>query len=114
MSRKRKTGLPEQWNPNDMAIVSESKTEEIKPRRFTPRPCTSCTALRPNGTSYSEVYHTRGNLRYCKCKFCGNTWSQFLELSTTHVVQSEASAMKESESMPSLVHGINSIVTVTD
>jgi hypothetical protein len=105
MSRKRK---------QEAKVEMPKAIEEIKPRRFTPRPCTACTALRPNGASYSEVYHTRGNLRYCKCKFCGNTWSQFLELSTTPVVQSEANVMKESESMPSLVHGINSIVTVTD
>lgn len=56
--------------------------DELRPRAFTPRDCTQCTALRPKASdSYSYVYHTRGSVRYCKCKFCGNTWAQSVPLS---------------------------------
>lgn len=48
----------------------------LKPRAFVPRACTSCATYRPANTSYSEVYATRGRVRYCKCKFCQATWTQ--------------------------------------
>lgn len=49
-----------------------------KARRYTPRPCTNCTTIRPDKKNYSEVYstfsRTDGVYRYCRCTFCGNTW----------------------------------------
>jgi hypothetical protein len=47
-----------------------------EPKRFNPRPCSSCAAIRPKGESYSVVYATKGSVRYCKCKYCGATWAQ--------------------------------------
>ena len=55
-------------------------SEAIKPRstEFVPAPCSSCTAIRPANTNYSEVYsvHRQGAnvVRYCRCRFCGNTF----------------------------------------
>lgn len=48
-------------------VFARSKT-------FTAKPCTSCEALRQSGTNYTRVYATRGNVRYCRCHYCGNTW----------------------------------------
>lgn len=47
-------------------------------KTFTARPCTSCEALRQSGTNYTRVYATRGNVRYCRCHYCGNTWKDTL------------------------------------
>jgi hypothetical protein len=49
-----------------------------KPRvtSFVPRPCSSCTALREPDSNYSRVTSTQGNIRYCKCGFCNNTWKE--------------------------------------
>lgn len=63
----------------DVASVTETVTNAVVPRRFTPRPCSVCEALR-NGRNYSYVYHTAGRVRYCKCRFCNNTWTQAMEL----------------------------------
>lgn len=88
-----------QWKPEDMQItvpkieqVVETETPpstepivvngtEIEPglipRRWQPRECSACVAVRPySKESYVYVYHTRGTVRYCKCRYCGNTWSQ--------------------------------------
>lgn len=48
----------------------------IKPKRFVSRPCCMCTEYRPRATNYSVVYAKHGRVRYCKCRFCGNTWTQ--------------------------------------
>jgi hypothetical protein len=56
--------------------VIESAIEEPKPVRQEARPCSLCQNYRPHGKNYSRVYCTRGRVRYCKCDFCGNTWSQ--------------------------------------
>lgn len=48
----------------------------IKPRQFSPRACTMCEAVRPAGTNFSRVYSKHGDVRYCRCGFCGNTWTQ--------------------------------------
>ena len=61
------------------SIASESIALEViypTPREFEARPCSSCQAIRPHGKNYSRVYCTRGNIRYCKCHFCGHTWAQ--------------------------------------
>ena len=47
-----------------------------KPREFTPRDCTLCITSRPPRQQFSRVYAKRGKIRYCKCGYCGNTWSQ--------------------------------------
>ena len=51
-----------------------------KPRRFTPRDCSLCTENRKRsgmeGKSFTQVYGQAGNLRYCRCKFCGNSWKE--------------------------------------
>lgn len=43
-------------------------------RLFTAKPCANCEDLRESGTNFSRVYATRGNVRYCRCDFCGHTW----------------------------------------
>jgi hypothetical protein len=63
----------------DTSTIVETVTDAVAPRRFTPRPCSLCTAHR-DGKNYSYVYHTAGRVRYCKCKLCNNTWTQSAEL----------------------------------
>ena len=46
------------------------------PREDEARPCSLCESRRPIGTSYSRVYCTKRQVRYCKCHYCGHTWSQ--------------------------------------
>ena len=46
------------------------------PREDEARPCTLCESRRPIGKSYSRVYCTKANVRYCKCSYCGHTWTQ--------------------------------------
>lgn len=69
----------------------EPPAEALKPRAFVPRPCSSCNAFRPPATNYSEVVTTRGSIRYCRCRYCGHTWSQAIsaDQSTTPVVRTE-------------------------
>lgn len=43
-------------------------------RTFTAKPCTNCAALREQDTNFTRVYATRGDVRYCRCHFCGSTW----------------------------------------
>jgi len=43
-------------------------------RTFTAKPCSVCQALREPDTNYTRVYASRGNVRYCKCTYCNNTW----------------------------------------
>ena len=78
---------------------------ELKPNRFVPRPCTSCENDRPKGTSFSRVYHTRGNVRYCKCDKCGHTWAQYCDNCTTVVVHTHQSIVTQESNTPSLDHG---------
>lgn len=71
MSKKqRKFGPPQE------AVIE--KVEAPKPRvtSFVPRPCSFCTALREPNSNYSRVTSTQGNIRYCKCGFCNNTWKE--------------------------------------
>ena len=46
------------------------------PREEEARPCSLCESRRPAGKSYSRVYCTKRQVRYCKCHYCGHTWSQ--------------------------------------
>lgn len=67
----------EQVEVIEQIVERELASEAIAtPRRFVPRACTACTALRPPNTNYSRVYATVGSVRYCKCGYCGETWSQ--------------------------------------
>lgn len=75
---------------------------EPKPRAFTPRPCTACEAVRPNGTSYSRVYAKVNSVRYCKCGYCGNTWTQSGTYLTTAVVTAADQALHDSKAVLAL------------
>ena len=46
------------------------------PREDEARPCALCESRRPIGKSYSRVYCTKAQVRYCKCSYCGHTWTQ--------------------------------------
>jgi hypothetical protein len=56
----------------DDRLVSTKPVPRV--RTFSAKPCTSCEALREVGTNFTRVFATRGNVRYCRCHFCGNTW----------------------------------------
>jgi formate dehydrogenase maturation protein FdhE len=58
-----------------MQAIKEASESPI-PREDEARPCTLCESRRPIGTSYSRVYCTKSNARYCKCSYCGHTWTQ--------------------------------------
>jgi hypothetical protein len=96
---------PEQLDVRIVATVAP------KPRAFTPRDCSLCTARRPKDRSYSKVYKTRGTVRYVKCEYCGNTWSQYFGDCTSTLVHGH------DETMPvvvSLGHGISGEPLSTD
>jgi len=57
-------------------VASDKPGDDPKPRAFVPRPCTACLTVREPATNYSRVYSSNGRVRYCKCSFCGNTWTQ--------------------------------------
>jgi hypothetical protein len=61
---------------NTEAVEVIEVIEPPKPRQFEARPCSSCCEVRPYGKNYSRVYCTRGSIRYCRCDYCGHTWSQ--------------------------------------
>jgi hypothetical protein len=96
------------------SMKTEAPPEAIKPRAFVPRPCTSCEALRPAGTSFSKCYCTRGEIRYCRCEYCNNTWSQFFNNHTSVLVSSVQKLSTCETSTPSLGNGISSITVSTD
>ena len=54
--------------------VAISKQPRARSRTFIAKPCTLCTALRGQDTNFTRVYASRGNVRYCKCHYCNNTW----------------------------------------
>jgi hypothetical protein len=58
-----------------MQAMKEASEGPI-PREDEARPCTLCQSRRPIGKSYSRVYCTKANVRYCKCSYCGHTWPQ--------------------------------------
>lgn len=60
-------------------IVSRPNEPVPRVRTFSAKPCSVCTALRESkedakGKNFTRVYGTVGNVRYCRCDFCGNTW----------------------------------------
>ena len=80
MARKKHEKLSNQAYENQVSPVEpqllEIDDKPPEPRRFTPKDCAMCETHRPRGESYSRVYSTQGKIRYCKCGFCGHTWSQ--------------------------------------
>jgi hypothetical protein len=75
------TYLPDYESPScssariHMQAMKEASESPI-PREDEARPCTLCESRRPIGKSYSRVYCTKTNARYCKCSYCGHTWTQ--------------------------------------
>ena len=66
-------------NYSSARIHMQAMKEAIEspiPREDEARPCTLCESRRPIGKSYSRVYCTKANVRYCKCSYCGHTWPQ--------------------------------------
>jgi hypothetical protein len=70
------------WTDTVSRVVRTDKTGKVIedyqpiPREDEARPCTLCESRRPIGKSYSRVYCTKSNARYCKCSYCGHTWTQ--------------------------------------
>lgn len=52
-------------------VASEPRARS---RTFTAKPCTLCANLREKDSNFTRVFATRGNVRYCRCHYCGNTW----------------------------------------
>jgi hypothetical protein len=74
-------GLPDYESPSYSSarihMQAMKETSEIPvPREDEARPCALCESRRPIGKSYSRVYCTKTNARYCKCSYCGHTWTQ--------------------------------------
>jgi hypothetical protein len=73
--------LPDYESPNyssariHMQAIKEASKGPI-PREDEARPCTLCESRRPIGKSYSRVYCTKAKVRYCRCSYCGHTWTQ--------------------------------------
>lgn len=71
MSKKRQQN-------NATVILASNPRPRV--RTFTAKPCTACTALRESDPSvdgtanFTRVFATRGNVRYCRCHYCQNTW----------------------------------------
>lgn len=92
---------------------AQSEQQELKPRAFVPRPCSMCTALRKPNTNFSRVTTTRGTVRYCECRFCGNTWTQTIsaDQSTTPVVREAKEVVeKGTKEANAKKHGTRSII----
>jgi hypothetical protein len=70
------------WTDTVSRVVRTDETGKVIedyqpiPREDEARPCTLCESRRPIGKSYSRVYCTKSNARYCKCSYCGHTWTQ--------------------------------------
>ena len=82
MTRKRKPMVTATLEPEqivvekrvDIVSVIVSQEPRERTRTFTAKPCSACEALRKPGTNFTRVFATRGNVRYCRCHYCGNTW----------------------------------------
>jgi hypothetical protein len=66
----------EYFEHDGVAIDPSQVTTEPIPREDEARPCALCESRRPIGTSYSRVYCTKAKVRYCRCSYCGHTWTQ--------------------------------------
>lgn len=58
----------------DVAKVIMPDRPRARSRTFVAKPCSVCQALREPDTNFTRVYASRGNIRYCRCSYCGNTW----------------------------------------
>jgi len=68
--------VPTAEEMNEPSKYSSYRENEprARSRTFTAKPCSVCTALREPDTNFTRVYASRGNIRYCRCSFCNNTW----------------------------------------
>jgi hypothetical protein len=66
----------EHFEHDGVAIDPSQVTTEPIPREDEARPCSLCESRRPIGKSYSRVYCTKAKVRYCRCSYCGHTWTQ--------------------------------------
>ncbi len=61
------------------AIVTGEKPR-ARVRTFIAKPCSLCASVREQdktinkADNFTRVFATRGNIRYCRCHYCGNTW----------------------------------------
>ena len=74
---ENRTAKPIEKMPVATVVVTDQP--RARSRTFTAKQCTSCTALRAaNGIdtedNFTRVIATRGNVLYCRCHYCGNTW----------------------------------------
>jgi DNA-directed RNA polymerase subunit M/transcription elongation factor TFIIS len=68
--------VPTADKPNEPPNYSSHRENQprARARTFASKPCTLCTELRAKDTNFTRVYASRGNTRYCRCAYCGNTW----------------------------------------
>lgn len=73
----RKLGLPDDATAEPVVVP--------QPKRYSPPKCSACTALRKSDENYTEVYRTvrekEYTVRYCKCRFCRNTFKDLERVS---------------------------------
>lgn len=63
-------------------ITRPAVSKAPRPRAYVPPECSLCVETRRTAKvkpgNYSQVTATKqtklGTLRYCRCKYCGNTW----------------------------------------
>lgn len=81
-NKGQRTGNTERQNAAPVDGFKASASDNVvRVRSFVPLPCSSCQRLRDmdekiKGESCSFVMSTQGRTRYCKCRFCGQTWKE--------------------------------------
>ena len=87
---------------------------DAKPRGFVARPCSKCEAFRPKNKNYSHVRTTIGNVRYCRCRYCGHTWAQTVSAEFFATIANAPPQSVETSGSPAKIgnHGSRSISTV--
>lgn len=82
MSKPKKKWEGRQFGPPADAIIE--RIEVPQPRRYVPPKCSACTSLRDTDENFTDVYRTAREVgyivRYCKCRFCGNTFKDLEKL----------------------------------
>lgn len=69
--------VPEAIKPKAVVIVHQPRARS---RTFIAKPCSACVGIRQldptvgKDDNFTRVFATRGNVRYCRCHYCGNTW----------------------------------------
>jgi hypothetical protein len=52
-------------------------------RTYAAKQCSACSVARSNDPNvkatdnFTRVFATRGNVRYCRCDYCKNTWKDY-------------------------------------